>query len=292
MIPAAFAYVRPTSLDEALRLLAQHGGDAKVLAGGQSLLPLLKLRVAATDRLIDIGRLKELRGIRDWNGGIAIGALTTYRELLDSTLATGRYPILVETINSVGDVQVRNRGTVGGSIAHADPASDLPAVLIALDGQVVVRSQSGERVIAADSFFDGAFTTAMAADEILTEIRIPALSKGAGTAYVKLAQPASGYSIVGVAVVLAAPTGPNMAGAICRVAVTGVGDVAYRATAVENALIASPGPWSAAAIRAAAAHATAGQTVASDIHADREYRAEMAQVYTRRAVEVALARMS
>ncbi len=289
MIPAAFAYSRPSSLDEALRLLAQHGGDAKVLAGGQSLLPLLKLRVAATDRLIDIGRIKELRGIRDWNGGIAIGALTTYREVLDSTLALGRYPILEETIRDVGDVQVRNRGTVGGSIAHADPASDLPAVLIALDGQVVLRSQAGERVVAADQFFHGAFTTAIAENEILTEIRIPALPKGAGAAYVKLEQPASGYSIVGVAAVLARPTGPNMEGGLCRVGVTGVGDVAYRATAVEQALATSH--FTKEGIAAAATHATDGQTVASDIHADREYRAEMARVYVRRAVDAAMARM-
>jgi aerobic carbon-monoxide dehydrogenase medium subunit len=290
VIPAAFAYVRPSSLDEALRLLAQHGGDAKVLAGGQSLLPLLKLRVASTERLIDIGRIKELRGIRDWNGGLAIGALTTYREVLDSSLATGRYPILAETIHDVGDVQVRNRGTVGGSIAHADPASDLPAVLIALDGQIVLRSHSGERVVAADQFFHGAFTTAIAENEILTEIRIPALPKGAGAAYVKLEQPASGYSIAGVAAVLARPTGPNMEGAICRIGVTGVGDVAYRATGVEHALAGSD--WSKAAIAAAAGHVTDGQTIASDIHADREYRAQMAQVFTRRAIDAAMARMS
>ncbi len=269
-------------------MLADSGGSAKVLAGGQSLLPLLKLRVASAERLVDIGRLKELRGVRDWNGGIAIGALTTYREVLESDLSK-RYPILEETIRDVGDVQVRNRGTIGGSIAHADPASDFPAVAIALNAEIVLRSKGGERTVPAEEFFEGAFTTAIREDEILTEVRIPALPAGAGQAYAKMEQPASGYSIVGVAVVMAKPTGPNMEGAILRVGVTGVGDVAYRATAVEQSL--APSDWSADAVRAAAAHAADGQMVSSDIHADRAYRTEIAKVYARRAIEAATARM-
>ncbi len=289
MIPAAFAYSRPASVDEALSMLAQGGGGAKLIAGGQSLLPLLKLRVASAERLIDISRLKELRGIRDWNGGIAIGALTTYRDVLASPLSK-RYPILQEAIIDVGDVQVRNLGTIGGSIAHADPASDFPAVAIALDAQIVLRSRAGERIVAAQDFLEGAFTTAIREDEILTEVRIPAVPAGTGQAYVKLEQPASGYSIVGVAILMAKPTGPNMEGAILRIGITGVGDVAYRATAVEEALAASD--WSAGAIRAAAGHATDGQMVASDIHADRAYRTAMAAVHTRRAIEAANARMA
>ena len=288
MIPAAFAYSRPKTVDEALGLLAKHD-DAKILAGGQSLLPLLKIRVATAERLIDIGRLKELRGIRDWDGGLSIGALTTYSEILNSKSAMKKYPILADSIVDVGDVQVRNRGTIGGSIAHADPASDFPAVALALGAIIVVRSKKGERTINVNEFFEGAFTTALRADEILTEIRIPALPKGAGQAYVKLEQPASGYSIVGAAVVLAKPTGPKMEGAICRIGITGVGDVAYRATAVEEALAKSD--WSAAAIKAAASHAAAGQEVSSDIHADRTYRTEMAKVYARRGIEAAWARM-
>ena len=287
MIPAAFAYSRPRTVDEALGLLAQYAGGAKLIAGGQSLLPLLKLRVAAVDRLIDIGRLSELRGIRDWNGGLAIGALTTYREVLESPLS-GRFPILHESIIDVGDVQVRNRGTIGGSIAHADPASDFPAVAIALNAQIVLRSRNGERTVAAEDFLEGAFTTAIREDEILTEVRLPALTAAAGQAYVKLEQPASGYSIVGVAAVMAKPTGPNMEGAVLRIGITGVGDVAYRAAAVEQALIASD--WSAGAIRAAAEHAADGQVVSQDIHADRAYRTAMAKVYTRRAVEAAWGR--
>jgi carbon-monoxide dehydrogenase medium subunit len=289
VIPAAFAYSRPGTVDEALGLLAQYAGSAKLIAGGQSLLPLLKLRVASTERLIDIGRLSELRGIRDWNGGLAIGALTTYREVLESPLAA-RFPILHEAIIDVGDVQVRNRGTIGGSIAHADPASDFPAVAIALDAQIVLRSRAGERTVAAEDFLQGAFTTAIRDDEILTEVRIPSLSSAAGQSYVKLEQPASGYSIVGVAAVMAKPTGPNMEGAVLRIGITGVGDIAYRATAVEQALIASD--WSEAAIRAAAEHATDGQMVGQDIHADRTYRTAMAKVYTRRAIEAAWSRTS
>jgi carbon-monoxide dehydrogenase medium subunit len=288
VIPAAFEYSRPKTIDEALGLLDKHA-DAKILAGGQSLLPLLKIRVASAARLIDIGRLKELRGVHDWKGGLSIGALTTYSEVLDSKLAK-KFPILAEAIVDVGDVQVRNRGTIGGSIAHADPASDFPAVALALGAEIVLRSKSGERTVAAEKFFEGAFTTAIRPDEILTEIRIPALPKGAGQAYVKLEQPASGYSIVGAAVVLLKPTGAKMEGAICRVGITGVGDVAYRATGVENAL--SNSDWSPEAIRAAAAHAASGHTVSSDIHADRAYRTEMAKVYARRGIEAAVARMS
>ena len=288
MIPAAFAYSRPGSVDEALSLLAQGGGSAKVIAGGQSLLPLLKLRVASAERLVDIGRLKELRGIRDWNGGIAIGALTTYREVLESDLAK-RFPILAEAIHDVGDVQVRNRGTIGGSIAHADPASDFPAVAIALGADIVLRSRGGERVVPAEQFLQGAFTTDIRDDEILTEVRIPALPAAAGSAYVKLEQPASGYSIVGVAAVMARPTGPHMEGAVLRIGITGVGDIAYRAAAVEAALVASD--WSEGAVRAAADRAADGQDVASDIHADATYRTAMAKVYARRAFQAASSRM-
>ena len=285
MIPAAFAYDRPSSVTEALDLLARHQGDAKVLAGGQSLIPLLKLRLARTSRLIDIGRLGELRGIRDLgDGGIGIGALATYREVLDSELAASRAPLLALAIPDIADVQVRNRGTLAGAIAHADPASDMPAVVLALDAVIVLRSRSGERVIPAASFFQGAFATDLAEDELLTEIRIPAQPAGAGMAYQHLEQPASGYSIVGVAAVVARTAGSV---ATARIAITGVGDVAYRASAVEAALVGTNGD--AAAIAAAAAHAADGVTVAADIHADATYRAEMARVYTRRAIEAALA---
>ena len=209
--------------------------------------------------------------------------MNTYRELEDSKLAT-RYRCLAEALPQIADIQVRNRGTIGGSAAHADPASDIPAVLLALDATFVARSRSGERRIPAASFFKGAFQTDLGAGELLTEIVIQPASNELGSAYRKLSQPASGYSIVGVAAVIGRD-GAKIGTA--NIGITGVGDVAYRASAAEKALIGSDG--SEAAIAAAAAHATDGQTVASDIHADRTYRAQMAVVYVRRAIEGALA---
>jgi aerobic carbon-monoxide dehydrogenase medium subunit len=286
MIPAAFDYTRPASLDEALSLLS-NGSGSKVIAGGQSLLPLLKLRLASADRLIDIGRLGELKGIRSLpDGRLAIGALTTYAELMESPAR--HYGLLMDALPTIGDVQVRNRGTVGGAIAHADPASDLPACLLALDTEVVVRSSRGERSIAIAEFFQDSFQTAIAEDELLTEVRLPGPRNDAGSAYSSLEQPASGYAIVGIAAVVVRPEAKAPIG-MSAIAITGVGPVAYRASAVEKALSGSDG--SPAAIAAAAAHATDGVTVNSDIHADREYRAEMARVFTVRAIEAALARL-
>lgn len=280
MIPAAFDYRRATSIDDALGALA--GGDAKVIAGGMSLLPLMKLRLAQPAMLVDIGRLDELRRSGPTpDGGFEVGALTTYAEAMAST----QLDFARECMQHIGDVQVRNRGTVGGAIAHADPASDLPALGLALDYSVVLRSPRGERVVPLDGFFQGAFQTDIAPDEILTSLRRGPLPAGAKGAYKKLAHPASGYSIVGVCVVIA-QSGGSIAHA--RVAITGVGEVAYRAKAVESALMGSDG--STGAVAAAAAHAADGQTVNSDIYADRDYRSKMAEVYTRRAIEAALGR--
>lgn len=282
MIPAAFSYQRPATLDAALAALAASNGSAKVLAGGMSLLPLMKLRLATAETLIDIGRLDELKGARATSdGGYEIGALTTYAD----TLAATQLDFAKECLLGIGDVQVRNRGTVGGAIAHADPASDLPALSLALDYSVVLRSQRGERVVPVDGFFQGAFETGIAADEILVSLRRGPLPAGAKGAYKKMEHPASGYSIVGVCAVIAS-SGGSISHA--RVALTGVGEVAYRAKAVEAALVGSDG--SAAAIAAAAAHATDGVIVNGDIHADRDYRTHMAVVYTRRAIEAALGR--
>jgi carbon-monoxide dehydrogenase medium subunit len=281
MIPAAFGYQRPATLDAALAALAADG-DAKVLAGGMSLLPLMKLRLASPGTLIDIGRLEELKGARALpDGGFELGALTTYADVLETT----QLDFAKDTILGIGDVQVRNRGTVGGAIAHADPASDLPALGLVLDYSLVLRSARGERVVPIDGFFEGAFQTGIAPDEILVSMRRGPLPAGAAGAYRKLEQPASGYSIVGVAAVVAS-SGGSVSHA--RVALTGVGEVAYRAKAVEAALLGSDG--SSAAVAAAAAHATDGVTVNGDIHADREYRTRMAEVYTRRAIEAALGR--
>jgi carbon-monoxide dehydrogenase medium subunit len=285
VIPAAFDYTRPASLEEALGLLGS--GGSKVIAGGQSLLPLLKLRLASVDRLVDIGRLGELKGVRSLpDGRLAVGALTTYAELLDSPAK--HYGLLRDALPTIGDVQVRNRGTVGGAIAHADPASDLPACLLALDVEVVVRSARGERTIPITEFFQDSFQTSIADDELLTEVRLPGPRDDAGSAYASLEQPASGYAIVGVAAVVARPS----AGApisFATVAITGVGPVAYRASEVEGDLIGSDG--SPESIAHAASHATDGVTVNADIHADAEYRAAMARIYAVRAIEAALARL-
>jgi carbon-monoxide dehydrogenase medium subunit len=287
MIPAAFDYIRPASVAEALGLLGQPG--TKVIAGGQSLLPLLKMRLASVERLVDIGALSELRGVSYGDdGGARVGALTTYAELIEAT----RLEWVREALERIGDVQVRNRGTVGGAVAHCDPASDMPAILLALDGEVVLRSSRGERVVPASAFFTGTFETAMEPDELLVELRRPALPANVGAAYRSLEQPASGYSMVGVAAILGHAHGVWGASSIdhVRVAVTGVADRPYRATAVEEALAGTD--CSPARIAEAAAHATDGITVNSDIHADREYRTAMAAVYVRRALEAARARSS
>jgi carbon-monoxide dehydrogenase medium subunit len=273
MIPVGFEYVRPASLDEALGHLANDGGT-KVLAGGQSIIPLMKLRLARPPRLVDIGRLGELRGVRRTaDGGYAVGAMTTYTEMLDSPLT--ELSLLADALPTIGDVQVRNRGTIGGAVAHADPASDLPACLLALEAEVVARSRTGERVIPIEELLAGAFATTLRPDEILTEVRLPAPGS-AGSAYLSLEQKASGYAIVGVAAVVTA-------GGEARVGITGVADAAYRARGVEQGY--------AQGAAAAAEHAVDGVTTNGDIHADAEYRSAMAKVYTRRALEAAAGRL-
>ena len=283
MIPAAFDYVRARTLDDALARLEASAGSAKAIAGGQSLLPLMKLRLARPETLVDIGRLAELRGVRKLaDGRVAVGALTTYDEMMaDETL--GHYGLLKDALPNIGDVQVRNRGTIGGSIAHADPASDMPAILLALDAEIVARSARGERSIPATSFFEGAFATALAPDELITEIRLPGGRDDAGSAYRAIEQPASGYSIAGVAAVIGAHDGKGWR--FCAVGITGVGEHPYRAPGVEAAVT------SGASIEDAAGHACDGIAVASDIHADREYRAHVATVQVRRALEAAIARL-
>jgi carbon-monoxide dehydrogenase medium subunit len=280
MIPAEFSYVRPTSIEEAAQAAGQPG--AKVIAGGQSLLPLMKLRLARPSTIVDIGRIPGLSGTHYLpDGGVEMGALTTYAQVIAET----QLEWTREALSNVGDVQVRNRGTLGGSIAHADPASDAPALALALDYSAVLRSPRGERVVPLDGFFTGPFTTTAAEDEILVALRRPPLPDGVGGAYEKLAQPASGYAMVGVAVVLGRSGGTV---SHARVALTGVADHPYRAKAVEDALVGSDG--SASAIAAAAAHATDGVAVNSDIHANAAYRSAMAVVHTRRAIETALGR--
>jgi carbon-monoxide dehydrogenase medium subunit len=282
VIPAPFTYQRVGSLDEAIEALAASEGSAKVIAGGMSLLPLMKLRLAQPGALIDIGRVEELRHHGPTpDGGYELGALATYADIIEDTpLGFARDCLL-----GIGDIQVRNRGTIGGAISHADPASDAPALALALDYSVVLRSKRGERTEPVDGFFEGAFQTAIAPDEILVKAVRGPLPAGSGGSYQKMEHPASGYSIVGVAAVVAMDGGVV---SHARVALTGVGEVAYRAKSVEAALMGTDG--STGAVAAAAEHATDGQTVNGDIHADRDYRARMAVVYTRRAIEAALGR--
>ncbi len=285
MIPASFEYHAPKSLEEAFRLLDRHGDEAKLLAGGHSLLPMMKLRLAAPRFVIDLGRLKGLSYIREEQGMIAIGALTTHAEIEHSSLLRAKCPLLVESAAAIGDVQVRNRGTLGGSLAHADPAADYPAAILALDALMAVQSSNGSRTVSAADFFVDMLTTQLRPGEILTEIRVPVIGKGTGGAYCKLPQPASGYAVVGVAARVTLAKGKL---AQVMVGVTGVGPKAYRAMNVENALRGKKA--SEKLLADAARHAAHGVEALADLHASADYRREMAAVFTRRALERAIAR--
>jgi carbon-monoxide dehydrogenase medium subunit len=286
VIAQPFDYHVPKTLAEASRLLAQFSTDGKVLSGGHSLIPLMKLRLAAPKHLIDIGRIAELSYIQEDGGKIQIGALTTHYQIESSGLLKSKCPLLPETAKEIGDAQVRNKGTLGGSLAHADPAADWSAAILALDAEIKAASVRGDRWIPAREFFVDLMTTALKPDEILTAVRVPLLPARSGDAYLKLHQPASGFAIVGVAVRVAL----NESGAIQQVSVgvTGVGSRAYRASAVEDGL-RGKAP-SLKRLEEAAAHATDGVEPNADLYASAEYRAHLAQVYTRRALVKALER--
>ena len=287
MIPAAFEYHAPKNLEEALRLLDRHGDEAKLLAGGHSLLPMMKLRLAAPRFVIDLGRLKNMNYIREEQSMIVIGAMATHAEIEHSSLLRAKCPLLAETAAAIGDVQVRNRGTIGGSMAHADPAADYPASILALDAIMALQSSSGSRTVSAADFFVDMLTTQLRPGEILTEVRVPVIGKGTGAAYCKLPQPASGYAVVGVAARVTL-----LKGKIAQVAVgvTGVGPKAYRAVAVENALRGKKA--SEKLLAEAARHAAHGIEALADLHASADYRREMAVVFTRRALTLAIVRAS
>jgi carbon-monoxide dehydrogenase medium subunit len=286
MIPAAFEYHAPRSLDDALRLVERHGDEAKLLAGGHSLLPLMKLRLASPRFIIDLGKIRGLSYIRAEDGQISIGAMTTHALVESSTLLLEKCPLLPETAAQIGDVQVRNRGTIGGSLAHADPAADYPASILALDAEIVALSSAGTRTIPATEFFVDLLTTLLRPGEILTEIRVPVLAARTGTAYQKLHQPASGFAIVGAAARVALSRNGKIEDA--AVGITGLGAKAHRAAAVERALRHKA--ISPKLLADAARHAARGVDPLSDIHASAEYRREMAAVYARRALERAIAR--
>jgi len=271
MIPMAFDYEVAESVDHAIELLGQHGEDSKLLAGGHSLIPLMKLRLASPAVLIDVARLSDLSYIRDGGDHIAIGALTRHRDLETSDVLKTEVPILPKVASLVGDPQVRHRGTIGGSLAHGDPASDLPAVVLALGGTLVARGSGGERTIAASDFFTGFLETALAPDELLTEIRVPKVA-GAGWSYQKFNRRALDYAIVGVAAIKNGHTG---------VALVNMGSTPLRATAVEQALS------SGASIADAAMAAPDGTEPPTDLNASPEYRRHLAQVLVRRALQEA-----
>jgi aerobic carbon-monoxide dehydrogenase medium subunit len=287
MIPAQFDYVAPSTLDEALSLLAERADDAKILAGGHSLIPAMKLRLAQPALLVDIGRVKDLSYINADGDQLRIGAMTTHHEIEASERLRDACRLLPECAASIGDVQVRNRGTIGGSLAHADPAADWPAAIIALRAELVAVSLQGERVIAADDFFVEMLTTALRADEVLREIRITLPPARTGQAYAKAPHPASGFAVVGVAVTLTLDADGKCSSA--GVGITGVAAKAYRAAQVESALVGSTPDEQTVA--AAAAHAADGVDANGDIYASADYRRHLAQVYTRRAIAAAAARI-
>jgi carbon-monoxide dehydrogenase medium subunit len=287
MYSANFDYHRARTLSDAQRLLAANPG-AKLLAGGHSLIPLMKLRLAAPPAVVDIGRIPELRGIARSGDGIRIGALTTHAEIAASADIQKSAAALAEAAGVVGDPAVRARGTIGGNIAHADPASDLPTVLVALDARILAVGPSGERTIAADGFFTGIMSTSLADDEVITAIVVPAApARGQGSAYVKFAHPASRYAVIGVA---ASVTMAANACSAARVALGGLLPNARRARAVEGALAGKPLNEASIAAAASQVNKDLGSEVTGDIFASAEYRTAVAPVYVKRAIAAAAAR--
>jgi aerobic carbon-monoxide dehydrogenase medium subunit len=270
VIPVAFDYQRATSADEAIALLGQHGDEAKLLAGGHSLLPMMKLRLAYPSVLVDIGRLDDLSYVRDAGDHLAIGALTRHRTVETDELVAAQAPLLARVTSQVGDPQVRHRGTIGGSIAHADPASDIPSALLALNGSVVAKGPGGERVIAATELFTGFLESALAPDELLTEIRIPKVGAQAGFSFQKFNRRAQDWAIVGVSA--------QRVNGGAQVALVNMGSTPLRATAVEQALAQG------ASAADAAEAAPEGTEPPSDLNASVEYRQHLARVLVRRAL--------
>ena len=280
MIPAPFDYDVAESLDHAIELLGTAGGDAKLLAGGHSLIPAMKLRIARPEKLVDIGRLSDLAYVRDGGAHIAIGALTRHAAVAADPLLAEHCPIVSFTAGQIGDPQVRHRGTLGGTLSHGDPASDMPAVMLALGAELVAQGKGGERVILATDFFTGVFETALAPDEVLVEARVPKLGASTGWAYLKVNRRAQDWATVGVAALVHRDNG-SVAGA--SVGLVNMGGTPLRAKAVEDALASGSSAADAAALVAEGAEPPSDQAGSS------EYRAHLAQVIARRALEQALA---
>jgi len=282
MIPAAFDYARPSSIDEALQAIAAGGEDVKILAGGQSLIPVMRLRLAAPSTVVDLGRVQELRGVRDDGDAIVIGAMTTHAAVLEDPLIKQHAPLIAEATETVADRQVRHRGTFGGALAHADPAGDLPAVALALDAEFVVAGPNRRRTVPARDFFVDYLTTALEDGELLVEVRIPKLSGDWGMHYEKFNRVAQAWSIVAVAAAVRRENGHI---AEARIGLTNMGPTPLRATAAEQALAGAAA--SADAVAEAASHAAEGTEPSSDLNAQADYRRHLAQVLTRRAVSAA-----
>ena len=282
MIPSKFDYVKPSSVEDAVRALAEGGEDAKILAGGQSLLPVLRLRLAAPTLLVDLGGIAELRGIRDDGDRIAIGAMTPYYDIVRDDLVNEHVRLLAQATETVADNQVRHRGTLGGALAHADPAGDLGATALALDAEMVIAGSSGTRTVPAAEFFTDYFTTAIGESEILTEIRFPKYT-GWGSHYEKFNRTAQAWSMVAIAAALRVEGGTI---AEARVALTNMGTTPIRATGVEQALVGQRP--TADAVRSAAERVTEGTSAPSDADAAADYREHLAKVLTGRAVLAAV----
>lgn len=283
MIPVLFDYITPATLEEAIRALASHGEEAKLLAGGHSLLPIMKLRLANPSLLIDLSKISGLNAIKQEEDKITIGALTTHYQIESSELLKEKCPVLSQTARTIGDVQVRNRGTIGGSLAHADPAADIPAAVLALGGELRLRGAERERWLHVEEFFLGLMNTALNPAEVLTEIRVPVLSGRSGTAYLKVPQKASGFAIVGVAVWL--KLDENRVCEDIGVGITGLDAKPFRARGVEEHVRGKR--IEPAMIEDAASQVTQGADPLDDIHASAEFRAHLARLYTARAIQEA-----
>ncbi len=284
MIPSSFEYHRPASLDEAVSLLQEHGEDASLLAGGHSLLPAMKLRLSAPEHLVDISRIDGLREIRSEGGGVVIGAGATHHDVESSAAVAAGAPLLARAAAVIGDVQVRNAGTIGGSLAHADPAADYPAAVLASEGSVEVVGPGGARSIAAADFFVELFATALQPGEIVTAVRVPAPGAGTGVSYLKFPHPASRFAVCGCA---AAVTVSGGACSSARVAFNGIASAAFRDAGVESALAGAS--LDENSVKAAVAGAAEGQELLADSFAGEDYRRQLARVYARRAVLAAAA---
>src|SRR5262245_38057416 len=284
MYPAQFDYHTPGTIREALDLLGRHTDDAKLLAGGHSLLPAMKLRLSTPKHLVDLRKVPGLSGIKEDGGTLVVGAMTTHYAVESSPIVKSKCPLLAQVAGQIGDPMVRNMGTIGGSLAHADPAADYPAAIIALGAEMVAEGPKGKRTIKADDFFKGLLTTALAADEILTEIRVPVCGPKVGCAYLKFPHPASRFAVVGVAAVLTVDGGRvTKAG----VGITGAGTKAVRAKGVESGL--SGKALDAATIQAAADKAPEGVDVQADLQGSEEYKRHLLKVFARRSIEAAAA---